>query len=235
MTTQRLQNKIALITGAGNGIGAGIAKRYAKEGARLILVDHDINALEKVDDDVKEQGGEALLVPLNLKDFLRIEDLAKATYERFGGLDILVGNAGILGGLFPTQDMPPSVFHDIFAVNFFANWHLIRTFDGMLKQSSQGRAIFTTSGFVHQNMPYWGNFLSTKAALQEIVLSYAAEVKLTNVKVNLADPGQVRTQQHQQALPGIDPMTIPHPDEVSGLFVTLAEDACPHHGEIVRV
>ena len=234
MTTKRLEGKIALITGAANGIGASIARRYAREGARLILVDHNAAALEKVDDVVQTYGESALLVPLDLKDFLRIEDLAKAVYARFQGLDILVGNAGILGGLYPTQDMPPSVFHDLFAVNFFANWHLIRAFDGMLKQSPAGRAIFTTSAFVHQKMPYWGNFLASQAALEEMVLSYAAEVKLTNLKVNLADPGHVRTQHHATAFPGIDPATIPHPDEVSELFVRLAETTCPWHGEIIR-
>ncbi|WP_331256678.1 SDR family NAD(P)-dependent oxidoreductase [Candidatus Bealeia paramacronuclearis] len=232
---KRLEGKVALITGAGNGIGAAIAKRFAQEGAKLILVDLKLSDLEKVDDVVQAEGSSALLVPFDLKDLPRIEDLATATFDRFGGLDVLVGNAGILGGLYPTQDMPPSVFHDLFTVNFFANWHLIRCFDGMLKRSDAGRAIFTTSGFVHQEMPYWGNFLSSKSALEKMVLSYASEVKLTNLKVNLADPGQVRTKQHAQALPGVDPMTLPHPDEITEVFVRLSEFACPYHGQIVKV
>lgn len=234
MTTPRLQNKVALITGASRGIGAAVAKRFAQEGAQVILLARTLKDLESQDDELRAMRAEPLLVPFDLKDFLRIGDLAKALFEKYGGLDILVGNAGILGGLYPTQDIPPTVFHNVMTVNFMANWHLIRAFDGMLKNSTQGRAIFTTTGLTQKALPYWSAYVSSKSALEKMVLTYANEVKLTNLKVNLVDPGQVRTKLHADAMPGIDQNTIPHPDTITESFVVLAEDSCPHHGEIIR-
>jgi len=230
----RLKNKIALITGASRGIGAAVARRFAKEGAQLILVARNTRDLETIDDQLREFSEGALLVPLDLMEVHRIDELAKAVHKRFGGLDILVGNAGMLGGLMPLPQYPPEQWYKVMRLNLDANWHLIRAFDGMLRASPQGRALFTTSQLAKEIIPYCGPYATSKAALEMMVRTYAAEVKKTNLRVNLIDPGATYTKMLMEGWPGIKPESIPHPDDITESFVLLAEDACPHHAEILK-
>ncbi len=232
--TQRLQNKIALITGASRGIGAAVAKRFAQEGAKLILVARSSEELEKIDDEVQKYGEPATLVPFDLTDLPRIDDLAKSVAERFGKLDILVGNAAILGGLTPMSHIAPSMWHKVMTVNLHANWHFLRAFQPLLIEAKDARLIFVTSGITTHPTPYWGAYAVSKTALEATVKIYAQEVKHTAFKVNLIDPGTVRTAMRAEAMPGEDPLTLPAPEEITEAFVRLAEHDCPWHGEVVK-
>ena len=233
MTDGRLQGRIAVITGASRGIGAAAARRFAREGAHVVLVARTVGGLEEVDDAVQADGGTATLVPLDLLDFAAIDRLGGTIAERHGRLDILVGNAATLGGLRPIGHFPPDEWERVFALNVTANWRLIRSFDALLRASDAGRAIFVTSGAARMSVAYWGAYSASKAALESMARIYAAEVAKTSVRVNLLDPGEIRTRMRAEAMPGEDPMTLPHPDEITGAFVDLAAPDCRLNGEIV--
>ncbi len=230
---ERLAGRVALVTGASRGIGAAVARRFAAEGAHTILVARTVGGLEEVDDAIRAAGGTATLVPFDLLEFDRIDRLGAAVAERHGRLDVLVGNAATLGGLRPVGHYPPAEWERVLALNVTANWRLIRAFDALLRASDAGRAIFVTSGVTGAVFPYWGAYAVSKSALESMVRTYAAEVKKTKVRVNLLCPGVVRTAMRAEAMPGEDPMTLPHPDDIAGAFVDLAEPGCTRHGEVV--
>ncbi len=241
MTTQtpqsgRLAGRIALVTGASRGIGAAVAKRFAAEGARLILLARTVGGLEETDDAVRAAGApSALLVPLDLREFDAIDQLGASLYERFGKLDVLVGNAGILGDLSPLGHVKPGRWAEVMDINLTANWRLIRSLDPLLRRSEAGRAIFVTSGAATGAHAYWGPYAISKAALETLVKTYAAETRKTNVRANILDPGAVRTALRAEAFPGEDAKALPAPDNIAEAFVELAEATCGKTGEVVRV
>ena len=230
----RLEGRIALITGASRGIGAAVAKHFAREGTHVILVARTTSDLEAIDDSVQADGGTATLVPLDLTEFAAIDQMGAAIAERFGRLDVLVGNAAILGTLSPIGHTDPETWERTFAVNVTANWRLIRAFDPILRASDSGRAIFVTSGVGSRAIPYYGAYAASKAALNRMVETYAAEVTKTKLKVNLIDPGVVRTAMRAQAFPGEDPAGLPPPESVTEAFVRLAGSRVRSHGKIVH-
>jgi len=231
----RLTGRIAVITGASRGIGATVAKRFAAEGAHVVLIARTVGGLEEVDDAIRRAGGTAAtLVPLNLREFAAIDQLGASLYERFGKVDVLVGNAGVLGTLGPVGHTQPDAWAEVMDVNVTANWRLIRSLDPLLRQSSAGRAIFVTSGVAAQATAYWGAYAVSKAALEMLVRTYAAEIGKTNVRANLLDPGVVRTAMRAKAFPGEDPNSLPPPESITETFVTLALPSCTRNGEIVQ-
>jgi NAD(P)-dependent dehydrogenase (short-subunit alcohol dehydrogenase family) len=230
----RLAGRIALVTGASRGIGAAVAKRLAAEGAHLVLVARTVGGLEEVDDAIEAAGGTATLVPLDLREFEQIDRLGAALYERYKKLDILVGNAGQLGVLSPMGHIDPPVWDEVMAVNLTANWRLIRSMDPLLRASDAGRAIFVTSGAGSCVFPYWGAYAASKAALEMMVRTYAGEMTKTAVRINLIDPGAVRTRLRAQAFPGEDPAALPHPDEIAQRFLELALPECRRQGDVLR-
>lgn len=230
----RLQGRISVVTGASRGLGAAIAKRFAGEGSHVVLVARTVGGLEEVDDAIRAAGGAATLVPLDLTEFDRIDEMGAALARRFGRIDVLVGNAGILGTLSPMGHIETQVWDRVIAVNLTANWRLIRSFDPLLRASDSGRAIFVTSGAAGGAHPYWGAYAVSKAALEAMVKTWAGEVTKTPVKVNLVDPGALRTSMRAEAYPGEDPETIRQAGEITDTFVELAEAASTRHGEIVR-
>jgi NAD(P)-dependent dehydrogenase (short-subunit alcohol dehydrogenase family) len=229
----RLAGKIALVTGASRGIGAAVALRFAAEGAHLVLAARTTGGLEEVDDRIRALGGSATLVPLDLRDLDRIDDLAAALYQRWGHLDILVGNAGELGVLSPLGHIPPKLWAEVVDINLNANWRLIRGLDPLLRAAAAGRAIFVTSGVGRAASPYWGAYAVSKAALEILVRIYAAEIANTPVRANLIDPGSVRTRLRARAFPGEDPALLPAPEGVAEAFLALAVPECTRNGEIV--
>ena len=168
--------------------------------------------LEELDDAIRAKGGSATLVPLDLKDYPAIDRLGAAIYERWGKLDMLFGNAGVLGAVTPLGHLEPKVWDDAVAVNVTANWRLIRSLDPLLRRSDAGRALFVTSGVTKTFGPYWGSYSITKAALEALVRTYAAEVANTTVRVNLFSPGALRTHMRARAMPGEDPDTLQAPE-----------------------
>lgn len=220
MTDQSSQ-RIALVTGASRGIGRATALALAKTGAHIIAVARTVGALEDLDDEIQALGGTASLVPLDLKDFDGLDRLGAALHERYGRLDVLVGNAGILGPLSPLGHIEPKAWDDVMAVNVTANWRLIRSMDPLLKASAAARAVFVTSGAAWKANAYWGPYGISKAALDVLVRTYAAETVKTAVRVNLLSPGPTRTKMRAAAMPGEDPLTLPPPEALADVIVAM--------------
>lgn len=232
--TSRLKNKIALITGASRGIGAAVAKRFAQEGAQVILIARSAQDLEQVDDEIQKYGPPAVLVPFDLMDLSRIDDLAKSIGERFGRLDILVGNAGVLGGLTPMTHIKPTLWHQTLTLNLSANWHLLRACEPLLDKSESARLIFLTSEVAKDPIPYWGAYAVSKLALEMMTRIYALEVDHKGFKANLIEPGSIATDMCAEWMPGEDPSILPKPEDITEAFVCLAESSCPYNGEIIN-
>jgi NAD(P)-dependent dehydrogenase (short-subunit alcohol dehydrogenase family) len=236
MTPKRLDGRVALITGASRGIGAAVAQRFAAEGAHVILVARTQGGLEEVDDRIRAQGGTATLVTLDLRQHDAIDQMGYALYQRFGRLDILVGNAAVLGGLSPVGHFAPTDWDAVMAVNLTANWRLMRSFDALLRQSDAGRAIFVTSSAASRLHPYWGAYAASKAGLEMLARTWAAEVgSMTSLKVNLVSPRAVRTRLRAEAFPGEDATRLKEPEAVTELFLELAAPDCERNGEIVSI
>ncbi|WP_420348717.1 SDR family NAD(P)-dependent oxidoreductase [Pelagibius sp.] len=233
--TGALDGRVAVVTGASRGIGAAVARRFAAEGAQLILIARTVGALEELDDEIRAAGGrQPVLVPHDLRDFDGLDRLGASLNERYGKLDILVGNAGILGPLTPVSHIPPKAWQEAFDVNVTANYRLIRSLDPLLRVSDAGRAVFVTAGAAEEHTAYWGLLAATKAALNALVTSYAAEITRTPVRANLIDPGPVRTGFRAAGFPGEDPASLPPPEALGDLFVELASPACRRSGEVVK-
>ena len=230
-TPKRLAGRLALVTGASRGIGAAVARRFAQEGAELILVARTVGGLEETDDAVRQAGSRATLVPLDLADFPAIDRLGQAIYDRHGRLDILVGNAAQLGLLQPIQQIRPEEWQQVIDLNLTANWRLIRSMHPLLQQSPSGRAIFVSSGVSTTPRAYWGTYAVSKAALDMVAGIYAAETRRGTIRVNILDPGVVRTRMRARAFPGEDPMKLRAPAEITDAFVDLASAECQRHGE----
>ncbi|MFG1344158.1 SDR family NAD(P)-dependent oxidoreductase [Xanthobacter autotrophicus DSM 431] len=222
MTADRpLAEKIALVTGATRGIGAATAVELAKAGAHVVAVGRTEGALQDIDDAIRAVGGSATLVPLDLKDSEGIDRLGGALYQRYGRLDVFVANAGVLGPLSPLGHVFPKDWDDIVAVNLTANWRCVRSFDPLLKLSPTGRAVVLTSGAAHKARAYWGPYAITKAGLEVMARTWAAESVTGNLKVNLFNPGPIRTLMRAKAFPGEDPMTLPTPEEAAAAILPL--------------
>lgn len=230
-----LAGRIALVTGASRGIGRAVARRYAQDGADLILTARTVGALEELDDEVRAINGKtSLLVPMDLRNHDTIDQLGAGLYERYGKLDILVGNAGVLGQMSPLTHTEPKTWQEVIDVNLTANWRLIRSLDPLLRQSAAGRAIFVSSGVARDVRAYWGAYAVSKAALEMLVGIYAKENLQTNVRANLIDPGRTRTRMRATAYPGEDPETLPTPEDVTEPFVRLARADHMGNGEVVK-
>ena len=226
MSDKPLASRIALVTGASRGIGYHTALALARAGAHVVAVARTVGGLEELDDAIRAQGadssGSATLVPLDVKDSDGIDRLAAAIKDRYGKLDALVGNAGIIGGgLSPLDHTPPKDWDDIIAVNVTANWRFIRAFSDLLKASDAGRAVFISSGLAHNARAYWGAYAVSKAALEMLARMFAAETASTRVKVNVLGPGPIGTRMLKTAMPGLDFSTVDPPEKVAPAVVAL--------------
>jgi len=226
--------RIALVTGASRGIGRAAAKALAAAGAHVILVSRTVGGLEEADDEIRKAGGDATLVPLNLKDFDALERLGASIFERWGRLDAFFANAGVLGAMTPLTHLEPKTFEDLLDVNVTANWRLIRSLDPLLRLSEAGRALFVSSSVAREHVPFWGGYAMSKAALESLALTYAAECEGTNVKANLLNPGPVRTGMRAKAFPGEDPETLPPPEALAPLIVEMLSARWEQNGELVN-
>ncbi len=207
-----LSGRLALVTGASRGIGYAIARQLAAEGAHVIALARTLGGLEELDDQIRADGGTATLVQADLRDFDGLDRLGASIYERWGKLDMLVGNAGVLGPISPLAHVDAMAWDEVLAVNVTANWRLIRSMDPLLRMAPAGRALFVSSGAAVSRRPYWGVYSLSKAALECMIATYAKEAAITPVKANLLNPGPIRTAMRADAMPGEDPETLQGPE-----------------------
>lgn len=243
--TADLEGRTALVTGASRGIGRGVALELARRGAHVIALARTQGALEELDDEIRALGSEATLAPCDLQDFDALDRLGAAIHERWGKLDIAIGNAGLLGPVTPVAHIDPKQWEAVMAVNVTANYRMIRSLDPLLRASDAGRVVFISSGAGSKAdlSPFRGLYATSKAALNAIARTYAAEtVSVSSVKVMIVNPGYVRTKMRADLMPGEDPMTLPTPEDIApqivklclpswqetGLLYDLPEDALKH-------
>jgi NAD(P)-dependent dehydrogenase (short-subunit alcohol dehydrogenase family) len=230
--TKPLSGKIALLTGASRGIGFATGIALAKAGAHVVAVARTVGGLEELDDAIKAEGSTATLVPLDLRDTDGIARLALALNERYQRLDVLVGNGGVLGPMSPLGHVEPKAWDEAVAVNVTANFHLILTMDPLLRAAEAGRVLFVTSGAATNIRAYRGPYAVTKAALNALALTYAAETLITNVRVNLLNPGPTRTRMRAAAMPGEDPMSVKPVEPVAEQIVAMCLPSFQETGKL---
>jgi len=228
------QKRIAIVTGASRGIGRAAALELARRNWRVVALARSQKALESLDDEIRALGGEATLIPIDLRDMVAIDAIAAPLLERFGRIDGLAACAGVLGALSPTQQIAPAAMDETTAVNYLANQRLIRALHPLLRASDAGRAVFVTSGAASKPLAYWGAYAASKAALDALVKVYAKEVEITPIRANLFSPGPTRTAMRAKAFPGEDPLTLPTPEEVVMQMAPMLDAAYTANGEIVR-
>jgi NAD(P)-dependent dehydrogenase (short-subunit alcohol dehydrogenase family) len=234
-----LTGRIALVTGASRGIGYFVARHMAAAGAHVVAVARTVGGLEELDDQIKAEKartgkGDATLVPLDLTDMEGIDRLGGAIHERWGKLDVLVANAGILGVIAPIGHVEAKTFEKVMTVNVTSTWRLIRSVDPLLRQSDAGRAILLSSGAAHSARAFWAPYAASKAAVEAMARSWADETRNMPLCVNSVDPGATRTAMRAQAMPGEDPETLPHPSEIAARIVPLAAPAETRTGQIYQ-
>lgn len=227
-----LSGKIALVTGASRGIGRAMALRLAREGAHIIATARTEGGLTELDDEIRAIGGTATLVPFDIKDGDGVDRLGAAIFERWKKLDILFANAGILGKLTPIGHVDIRVWDDVLASNVTANWRLIRSMDPLLRAAEGARVVFVTSGAAVNFRAYWGPYSVSKAALEALAKTYAAETATSPLRVNLLNPGPIRTKMRAAAMPGEDPMSLATPEELAEAALPLFLPAMSETGQV---
>ena len=232
---KNLAGRIALVTGASRGIGRAVALELARRGAHVIVLARTQGALEALDDEIRAVGSEATLVPCDIKDYDALDRLGAAIHERWGKLDILVGNAGVLGPLTPIAHCDPDKWEQVFAINVTANYRLLRSLDPLLRASDAGRAVFVSSSAAQRAdfVAFWGVYAASKAALDGIVRAYAAETaNVSNVRAMSVNPGPLRTKMRASAMPGEDPLTLRTPEEFAPKLAELCAPEWTETGKI---
>jgi NAD(P)-dependent dehydrogenase (short-subunit alcohol dehydrogenase family) len=231
---KKLAGRLALVTGASRGIGRAVAIGLARAGAHVILLGRTVGGLEEADDAIRGFGGAATLVTLDLRQSDKVDQLGPTIFQRWGKLDILVGNAGVLGPLSPLPHVTADAFTEVLDVNLTANWRLIRSLEPLLRRSDAGRAIFVSSGAATNNRAYWGPYAVAKAGLEALVRTWAAELENTPVRVNIVNPGPTRTGMRAKAFPGENPNKLKTPEDLVPLFVRLAAPDCTETGKVFK-
>lgn len=234
VSDKKLNDRVALVTGASRGIGAAVAKELAAHGAHVILLARTVKGLEETYDSIHAQGGTATIMPFDLSKLDELEALGPTILERFKRLDIWVANAGKLGALTPVSHSKIKDWRDIYTLNVLSNVQMIRTLEPLLKASDAGRAIFVGSGLGINPTPYFGEYGVSKAAVMFLAQTWAEETKHTNIKVNIVRPGAIDTEMLAEAFPGgYHANDLRTPAGIAPIFVELASPDCTHHGEIV--
>jgi NAD(P)-dependent dehydrogenase (short-subunit alcohol dehydrogenase family) len=239
LTVPDLTGRIALVTGASRGIGYFIAKHLAAAGAHVVAVARTVGGLEDLDDEIRAERartgkGEATLVPLDITDMPGIDRLGGAIHDRWKKLDILVANAGVLGVISPIGHVEAKTFEKVMTVNVTSTWRLIRSVDPLLRFSDAGRAVVVTSSNAHSGQAFWAPYAASKAAVEALARSWAAETVNEPLRVNAFDPGRTRTAMRAQAVPGENPETVPHPSDIARHIMPLVDPALTETGKIYQ-
>ena len=231
-----LENRIALVTGASRGIGRAVALGLARQGAHVIAVARTQSALEELDDQIKQETGDrATLLVQDLRRLDKLDAIGPALAQRFGHLDIFVGNAGMLGTLTPLTHADPKMMQKVMDVNVMANFRLIRTLDPLLQKSEAGRVVITSSSGAHKPRAYWAAYRMSKAALSMMVNIYAEECEGTAVRANIIEPGPVDTDMLSEAYPGGFPGEAKSPEEIVPTYLELCAPHSTKNGAVIKI
>ena len=230
---QTTHKRIALVTGASRGLGREVALALAKQGNHVVITGRTMGALEELDDAIQDAGGNATILRLDMRNGELIDQLGPTLFERWGKLDVFVANAAMLGALSPLGHVTADMWANVINTNLNANWRLVRTLDPLLRRSDSGRVVFVTSGAASGRNAYWGPYAVSKAGLEALAHTYAAETADGPVRVNIVNPGAMQTGMRAKAFPGEDPDTLPHPSDVAPMIAALTSPDCERHDEVM--
>ena len=226
-------NKIALITGAGSGIGAQTAIVLAKHGCHTIITGKCLSSLEKTEKKIVDNGGSCTLVELDMNDFIGIDKLGLEIFKRWRKLDILISNAAILGTLGPIHHQSHDEFIKVLNVNLISNHRLIRSVEPLLKNSPQPKASFLSSTVANEARPFWGAYAISKASLQHMVKIWSMENKNNNFSISIINPGKTNTKMRKQAMPGENSNDLQDPKEVAEKIKNIIFSNKIYKGEVI--
>jgi NAD(P)-dependent dehydrogenase (short-subunit alcohol dehydrogenase family) len=219
------QGRVVMVTGAGSGIGRAVALALAQAGAEVILLGRTVRKLEAVHAEIEKLGApEASIVPLDLERALAAdyEAVATAVEKRYGRLDGLLHNAALLGTLTPIEQYDVPTFMRVMHVNVTAEFVLTRQLLPLLRAAPDAALLFTSSGVGNRGRAYWGAYSISKFAVEGFAQVLAQELEGTStVRVNVIDPGKVRTLMRRQAYPSEKPETLPTPESLTGPYLAL--------------
>lgn len=219
-----LKDKVILITGAGDGIGRGAAKKFAEYGATIILLGRTTKKLEQVYDEIEQANyPQAAIYPMNLegaspKDY---EDLANTIEQEFGKLDGVLHNASLLGVLTPIEQYDANLWHQVMQVNLNAAFMLTKACLPLLRKSNDASIVFTSSTVGRKGRAYWGAYAVSKFANEGLMQVLADELEKTNIRVNSINPGRTRTAMRAKAYPAEDPNILKTPEEIMPVYLYL--------------
>lgn len=220
---RELEGKLALVTGASRGIGAATAIALAAKGAHVVVTARTASGLEEVEQTIFDAGGSATIAPLDLTQTDAIAKLAIAIGERWQALDVLVLNAAMLGSLAAVPAIDAKEFAQLLTLNVSAQLAMLTAFDPLLRRSPGARVIGVTSSVARQPRAYWGAYGASKAAFENLLLSYGDETsEISRVRTAILDPGATRTKMRARAYPGEDPNSVKEPAVVARRIVELA-------------
>lgn len=220
----RLAGKVALITGGTRGIGFAVAKAYAREGAKLVIVGRQSSELKTALQILKELGSDVTAAKVDLNGREACEGLYTAAIRSYGKIDILVNNAAVLGPRLPLLNYPASDWADVMRTNVDTVFWLTKATLGSMIPMNTGSIINVISGLAHGGRANWGAYSVSKAAVLNLTEVLAEEVKPYNIRVNAINPGATRTMMRAEAFPKEDPQTLPNPEDIVNSFIYLATD-----------
>lgn len=217
-----LRGKVVMITGASQGLGKALTLACAEEGANLVISSRNAASLDPVAEEAEGSGVKVLAIPGDVSRSTHVEMLVEAALERFGRIDVLVNNAGLLGPRVPIEEYPEDEWRKVLEANLTGPFLVARAVVPYMPEG--GSIVNVTSGVSIEGRPRWGAYSVSKFGVEGLTQILAAELEERGIRVNSVDPGGMRTQMRAAAYPDEDPNTLVTPEENTAVFLYLASD-----------
>jgi NAD(P)-dependent dehydrogenase (short-subunit alcohol dehydrogenase family) len=211
-----------MITGASRGLGKALALAFAREGANLVINSRNADSLDPVAEEAEGAGADVLAIPGDVSRSTHVEKLVDAAVERFGRIDVLVNNAGLLGPRVPIAEYPEDEWRKVLEANLTGPFLLAKAVIPHMPEG--GSIINVTSGVSIEGRPEWGAYSVSKFGVEGLTQILAAELEERGIRANSVDPGGMRTEMRAAAYPDEDPMSRITPEENTAVFLYLASD-----------